>query len=180
MRPFLILLLSLIFIAADQASKWYVMEHVLRPHAEGEAAAPPPDFLAWYQSETKTLAPTELAVASHFNFVSVWNKGISFGMFNQQSDFGPMILIVLALVISLFFVAWLFYGPDGMQEMGILLVIGGALGNVIDRARYGAVFDFLDFHAFDYHWPAFNIADSGIVIGVGVLILHSFLYSNKY
>lgn len=180
MRPFLILLVSLLMIAADQVSKWYVMEHVLRPHAEGEAAGQPPDILTWYQSEPRTLAPTELAVIPHFNFVSVWNKGISFGMFNQQSDFGPVILIVLALIISLFFIAWLFYSPDGMQEIGILLVIGGALGNVIDRARYGAVFDFLDFHAFDYHWPAFNIADSGIVVGVAVLILHSFFYSHKY
>lgn len=68
MRPFLILLLSLVFIAADQASKWYVMEHVLRPHAEGEAAAPP-NFIMWYQSEPKTLAPTELAVIPHFNLV---------------------------------------------------------------------------------------------------------------
>ncbi len=180
MRPLFLLLIAFLIIAADQASKWYVMEHVLRPHVEGEAAATPPDFITWYESEPKALASTEVAVMPHFNLVSVWNKGISFGMFKQTSDYGPLILISLSLIIALFFVIWLFRGPDRMQETGILLVIGGALGNVIDRARYGAVFDFLDFHAFDYHWPAFNIADSGIVLGVAVLIFHSFLYSHKY
>ena len=179
MRPFILLVIALAIIAVDQASKWYVMEHILRPGIEKETAQKP-GLVEWYRAEPKKLEPAEITIMPYFNIVSVWNKGVSFGMFNQQSNHGPQILITLSLLISLFFVIWLFRGPDHMQSAGILLVIGGALGNVIDRLRYGAVFDFLDFHAFDYHWPAFNIADSGIVVGVATLIFHSFLYSTKH
>ncbi len=178
MRPFLFLLFALAMIAADQASKWYVMEHILRPQIEETAAKP--DLMHWLQQEPQTLAPVEMAMLPNFNFVSVWNKGISFGMFNQTSDHGPMILIALSGVISVVFLIWLFRTYDRLQSLGIAMVIGGALGNVVDRLRFGAVFDFLDFHAFDYHWPAFNIADSGIVLGVAVLIVHSFLFEKKY
>lgn len=178
MRPLLFILLAFFMIAADQASKWYTMEHILRPEAQrvaGIAEAPkPPSFTQWYQTEPKHLEPVVLQVLPNFNLVSVWNKGISFGLFNKATDYGPMILVGLSLVISVFFLVWLFRTDDIVQSIGILMVIGGALGNVIDRVRYGAVFDFLDFHLFDYHWPAFNIADSGIVLGVAVLILHSF------
>jgi signal peptidase II len=180
MRPVLFLLLALLIIGADQISKWYVMEHILRPTlpVATETTEPPavPDFIAWYKQAPERMPPTELVVLPNFNLVSVWNKGISFGMFNRASDNGPMILVGLSLAISALFVIWLFRGPDAMQCMGIILVIGGALGNVFDRLRFGAVFDFLDFHAFDYHWPAFNIADSGIVVGVAVLVIHSFFF----
>jgi signal peptidase II len=180
MRPVLFLLLAFLIIGADQISKWYVMEHVLRPTVPvAEDTNAPPiaiDFVEWYKQPPNPLPPTELVMHPNFNLVSVWNHGISFGMFNKASDNGPMILVGLSVLISLFFVVWLFRGPDTMQCIGIIFVIGGALGNVVDRLRFGAVFDFLDFHAFDYHWPAFNIADSGIVMGVAVLVIHSFFF----
>lgn len=184
MRPVLFLVIALVIIGADQLSKWYVMEHILRPQTEsapldmGDPVAPP-GFIEWYKSPPVHLAPVEKPVLPVFSLVSVWNKGISFGLFNKSSDYGPYILISLSLLISLFFIIWLFRNPDRLQSVGIVLVIGGALGNVIDRLRYGAVFDFLDFHIFDYHWPAFNIADSGIVIGVAVLVIHSFIFDRK-
>jgi signal peptidase II len=189
MRPLLFLLLAFVIIGADQVSKWYVMEHMLRPQLEAPAEPPAPEtetpaatpatpegFVNWYKTAPETVAPAEMVVIPNFNIVSVWNKGISFGMFNQTSDNGPMILVGISLAISLFFLIWLFRGPGTMQSIGIIMVIGGALGNVIDRLRFGAVFDFIDFHAFDYHWPAFNIADSGIVLGVAVLVIHSFFF----
>ncbi len=192
MRPFLFLLFAVVIIAADQFSKWYVMEQIMRPQMEPPAqdtsqpapadeavAHQPVKFIDWYKTPPQTIAPAEVTVIPHFNLVTVWNKGISFGMFNKASNNGPMILVGVAFTISLFFLIWLFRGPDNMQSAGIAMVIGGAMGNVIDRLRFGAVFDFLDFHAFDYHWPAFNIADSGIVLGVVILIIHSLLYECK-
>lgn len=182
MRPIIFLVLALFVIAADQASKWYTMEHVLRPEAARIAGTPETtsvDFVGWYKAHPAPLEPTEIQVLPNFNLVTVWNKGISFGIFNKTTDYGPMILTGLAFVISAFFLIWLFRVDNTMQSIGILLVIGGAMGNVIDRLRFGAVFDFLDFHLFDYHWPAFNIADSGIVLGVAVLIIYSFLYEKR-
>ncbi len=180
MRITLYLLLAFAIILTDQASKWMVMEQILAPQRTEITQASPPGFLDWYKNPPIRHEPAEIAVTQNFNLVTVWNKGVSFGMFNQTSDYGPMILVGLSLTISLFFLLWLARAPDTMQSSGIAFVIGGALGNVVDRLRYGAVFDFLDIHAFDYHWPAFNIADSAIVIGVGVLIIHSFFFDKKY
>ena len=74
---------------------------------------------------------------------------------------------------------WLRRAERKFTGWGIGLVMGGAIGNVIDRARWGAVFDFADFHVGRWHWPAFNIADSAIVIGVGLLLLDSLLGERK-
>lgn len=155
MRPVLFLIAALLLIAADQASKWFVMEHVVLEDG------------------------TFVQVLPFFNFVRVWNKGISFGMFNQQTDYGPYILIGVALVIAVLFTVWLFRTQDRVQSAGIILIISGAIGNIIDRVRFKAVFDFLDFHAFGHHWPAFNVADSCVVVGVIVMIFHSFFLEKK-
>ena len=94
-------------------------------------------------------------------------------MFNKKTDGGPGLLILLSLAITLWFSRWLMQGASRVQSICLAMVIGGALGNVIDRLRFGAVVDFLDFHLFEYHWPAFNVADSCIVLGVAGLIIHS-------
>src|SRR5687767_13221505 len=117
MRPLLFLLLAFVIIGADQISKWYVMEHMLRPQIETAADVPRsvPEattktapatlegFVNWYKKAPQTIAPAEMVIIPNFNIVSVWNKGISFGMFNKASDNGPMILIGISLAISLFF-----------------------------------------------------------------------------
>lgn len=157
MRALLYLLFAGVIVALDQLSKWAVMELVF--HGD--------------------LTPRAIEVTPFFNWVIVWNRGISFGMFNQASEYGPYILIGLALVISLIFLIWLFRTRSHMQSAGLALVIGGAIGNVIDRLQYGAVFDFLDFHAGGYHWPAFNLADSCIVTGVGVLLIHALFFEKE-
>ena len=112
-------------------------------------------------------------VTSFFNFVLVWNPGISFGMFQSGGDIGRWLLIALALAIATILVFWLRREQRLWPRLAIWLILAGALGNVIDRIRFGAVVDFLDFHALGYHWPAFNVADSAIVVGAAILVLDS-------
>jgi signal peptidase II len=114
-----------------------------------------------------------LTVTSFFNLVLVWNHGISFGMFNhgEVSPYQPILLSVLSIVVVAILFFWLKKSESNFQTWGLGLVIGGALGNVIDRSIYGAVADFLDVHVAGYHWPAFNFADSFICVGVFILVL---------
>ena len=86
------------------------------------------------------------------------------------ADSGPMLLAGLAILVSLGLLFMLTREPYRLPAYGYSLVIGGALGNVIDRFRYGAVFDFIDFYVGDWHFPAFNMADSAITIGVALLL----------
>ena len=110
-------------------------------------------------------------VTDFFNLVVVWNRGVSFGLFAGHDDMIRWALSGLAIVVSVVLAVWLFRTRDCLVALGLGCVIGGALGNVVDRVRFGAVFDFLDFHAFGYHWPAFNVADSGIFVGVAALLV---------
>ncbi|WGF87111.1 signal peptidase II [Marinivivus vitaminiproducens] len=109
-----------------------------------------------------------VALAPFANLVVVWNEGVSFGMLG---DAGPLVLIGLAGVITALLVVWLSRTSELFLASALGLVIGGAVGNVIDRLRFGAVLDFLDLHVAGYHWPAFNVADSAICIGAGLLLL---------
>lgn len=113
-------------------------------------------------------------LAPFFNLVMVWNRGISFGLF-QSGEAGRWLLTALSLVIVAGLSVWLYRARVWYLAVAIGAVIGGALGNVIDRLLYGAVADFFDFHAAGYHWPAFNVADAAIVSGVGVIVLLSLL-----
>ena len=112
-------------------------------------------------------------VLPFFNLVLVWNRGVSFGMFGSASV--PWLLSGIALAVVVGLLVWLRRTDNGLVALGLALVIGGALGNVIDRIRFGAVIDFLDFHAFGWHWPAFNLADSAICVGAVVLVLDGLL-----
>ena len=115
-------------------------------------------------------SPRGIEVTGFFNLVTVWNRGVSFGMFNSAGDAGPWILSALAVAISIGLVVWMRRAESRMLAVALGLVVGGALGNVVDRMVYGAVYDFLDVHAWGYHWPAFNLADSAITLGVlGIL-----------
>ncbi|MBP5534521.1 MAG: signal peptidase II [Alphaproteobacteria bacterium] len=116
-----------------------------------------------------------IEVTSFFNLVLAMNKGISFSMF---SNAGPYLLAILALGICAFIVYLIFKEKDAFTRCCLSLILGGAIGNIIDRVRFGAVVDFLDFHAFGYHWPAFNIADSCICVGV-VLLLFRMIFKKE-
>jgi signal peptidase II len=112
-----------------------------------------------------------IEVLPFFNLVTVWNYGISFGMFNSGSPSGSIIFVGLAMAIVVALLVWLRSVTAPLIAAALGLVIGGAIGNVIDRLRFGAVFDFLDFHVGGWHWPAFNVADSAICIGVFLLCI---------
>jgi signal peptidase II len=114
-------------------------------------------------------------VLPFFNLVRVWNYGVSFGMFNTDAWFGPWLFVIVAAAIVAALIAWLWRATSRLVAVALGLVIGGALGNIIDRITYGAVFDFLDFHVGDWHWPAFNLADSGITVGVALLLADGLL-----
>ena len=120
---------------------------------------------------SESLQPVE--VLPFFNLVLVWNTGVSFGMFGHMGDWGPWILVGLSLLICVFLVRWLMKAENRLSAISLGLIIGGAVGNVVDRVRFGAVVDFLDAHVLGYHWPAFNVADSAIVVGAAILIFES-------
>ena len=132
--------------ALDQLTKWWILTFVMVP-------------------------PRMIEITSFFNLVQVMNPGISFGMFGDAPGWMSWVLAGFALCISLVLLIWLRRTDTRLLASALGLVMGGALGNVIDRMRFGAVLDFLDFHAAGMHWFAFNVADSAISIGVGLLIL---------
>jgi signal peptidase II len=114
-------------------------------------------------------------VTPFFNLVLTWNRGMSFGLFNRDSVWNAALFSALAVVIVTVLLIWLWRTESALVAAGIGLVAGGAVGNVIDRLRLGAVTDFLDFHWSDWHFATFNLADSGITVGVALLLLDALL-----
>ena len=115
-----------------------------------------------------------VAVTRFFDLVLTCNPGVSFGLFNR-AGVNSLIFTLAALVIALILVLWLSRVRASFLAAAIGLVIGGAIGNVVDRLRFGAVIDFLDFHLATWHWPAFNLADSAICLGVAAMLLDGLL-----
>lgn len=115
--------------------------------------------------------PTRITLSGTLNLVPVWNRGVSFGLLSNDSAWGPWLLGGFAVVVAVALMVWLLRAEGPVLSAGLGLVIGGAIGNAIDRALYGAVVDFIDAHWGDLHWPAFNIADAAITLGVGFLLL---------
>jgi signal peptidase II len=144
------LAVALASLALDQLGKWAA--------------------LAWLDP-----ADPPLMVTAFFNLVLVWNRGVSFGMFNSSGALAPWLLSGVALAVVIGLVVWLRRNDQLLTAFGLGLVIGGALGNVIDRIRFGAVIDFLDFHLAGYHWPAFNLADAAICIGALLMLADGLL-----
>jgi len=101
--------------------------------------------------------------------VTVHNAGMSFGML-ASAEYGREILLAVAALIVFAMCAWLWRTPSRGERAALSLIIGGASGNIIDRWQHGFVADFIDFHIAHFHWPAFNLADSVIFIGVAILM----------
>lgn len=152
------LILAAAVLLADQLSKWVMLQIVMQP-------------------------PRVIEVTGFFNLVLTYNTGVSFGMFQGDAAWKPYFLIAVNLVVSLGLLAWLHRearngasngasngGSAGLLPVAVGLVVGGALGNAVDRLHLPGVADFLDFHLAGWHWPAFNLADSAIVCGVALIV----------
>ncbi len=135
--------------AVDQLVKWWLIGWL----------ADPPGFVE---------------VLPFFNLVMVWNRGVSFGLLGD-ADLAPYLMAGIAGLVVIVLVIWLAGVSERLLAASIGLIIGGALGNIVDRLVYGAVADFVDVHAGGYHWPAFNVADAAITVGVAVMLIDGLL-----
>lgn len=118
-------------------------------------------------------------VFDFFNIVFTWNPGTSFSLFRALGESAPVLIILVTSAIIIWILYYLFRKADRYELTSLSLIAGGAIGNLIDRVRFGAVIDFLDFHIGGYHWPAFNIADICIVVGVGLYLLNWYIARRK-
>ncbi|SDN45441.1 signal peptidase II [Methylobacterium phyllostachyos] len=118
-------------------------------------------------------------LAPFADFVVVWNRGVSYGLFQQEGGFGRWLLVALSLAAALGLGLWMRRAGSRLLAVALGLIVGGALGNAIDRAVYGAVFDFVHLHAGRWSWYVFNIADAAIVAGVIGLILDSLVPAGR-
>ena len=143
------LLLAAAWFALDHTTKWLIREKIMNP-------------------------PRQIPVTGFFNVVLGYNTGVSFGMLSGLG-LPPWALSLAAIAVATALILWLGRTQSGLVASALGLLIGGALSNGLDRLRNGAVTDFLDFHVAGWHWPAFNVADVGVVCGVVLLMLDSFL-----
>lgn len=147
--------LAALVVVLDQASKYWILSILKLPDL-----------------------PT-LKVAGPFYLTMVWNQGVSFGLFRAQHDVVRWALVVFSLVVAAVLAGWARKADRPFGAVGLGLVIGGAIGNAIDRVFYGAVADFFSFHAFGLQWYVFNIADMAIVAGVAGLLYDSLFGGHK-
>jgi signal peptidase II len=159
-------------ILLDQITKWWITEHILRVETGGE----PLSLMQWLVNAPERLGFVSVSVMPSFNLSMVWNEGVSFGMLQNA---GILPLVILTLVISGFLLYLLIKSQSIFEGVSYGIILGGAFGNLIDRFRFGAVADFFDVYIGDYHWPAFNIADAAIVIGVILLLIQGLFFAEK-
>jgi signal peptidase II len=143
--------IAALVIVIDQATKWWLLQTM-------------------QQNDGRFIDITDF-----FDIVLVRNRGVSFGMFNNDASLNGVLFSLLAAVIVVVLLVWLRRAANSLIGMAIGLVIGGALGNVVDRLRLGSVVDFLDFHLGIWHFPAFNVADSAICVGVALMVIDGLL-----
>ena len=148
------LVAGLLVLAADQASKWWILEGLRLPELGNVDVLPV------------------------LSLTMVWNRGITFGLLNGLGVWASWILAAGALLIVIALGVWLRRAHPWSVVVALGAIAGGAIGNVIDRLRFGMVVDFIHAHAFGWSWYVFNVADAAIVCGVAVLILDS-LFASK-
>ena len=149
------LIFAALLLIADQASKHWILEIL----------------------ELPTLRNVPVLQFGPFglDLTMVWNRGVTFGLFSGGGAWNHLILAGLALVVSGFLLRWLSRSETRLVTYALGAVIGGAIGNVIDRVRFGAVVDFVDVHAWGWHWYVFNVADAAIVCGVLALVVDALI-----
>ena len=142
-------LAGLLVLLADQASKYWILNVLHLPDLR------------------------QVEVLPVLNLTMVWNQGVTFGLLNGLGDWSHLILAGLALVVVAGLLVWLRRAETMLAAVAIGAVAGGAVGNVIDRLRHGAVVDFIHAHLGEWSWYVFNVADAAIVCGVVALLLDS-------
>lgn len=143
-------ILAVVVLALDQASKLWLM-------FGADIANRPP-----------------IALGPFVELVLVWNRGISYGLFQMSHDVGRWALVIGSLLATVALGVWLMRAGNRVLAVGLGLIIGGAIGNLIDRIYWGAVVDFVHFHVGTFSWYVFNVADAAIVAGVVALLYDSF------
>ena len=122
---------------------------------------------------------TEIFLSKYLNIYLIWNQGIAFGLFSfdEKKFYNYLTITILTIVVVILF---MLFKSKGIKKYGLLMIFGGALGNIFDRIYYQAVPDFIDLHINNFHWFIFNIADIFITLGVFLMILSEFIVKNKY
>ena len=144
--------LAFVIFLLDQISKFYVVKYQL-------------------------ILINNIKVLENLNLVFVLNKGISFGFLSNLNI--SFYLGIVSIIISIFIIIWIIRSDFKIEKLSLSFILGGALGNGFDRINYEYVADFIDFHAYGFHWPAFNVADSFITLGGIMFILHSIKVSRR-
>ncbi len=137
-------------------------------------------------AEAELLLHEPIAIFPSFNFTLMYNKGAAFSFLSDAGGWQRIFFVALSTIISIFLFFWLkqICSDDKQKnnqllQIAIALILGGAIGNLIDRAMTGAVVDFIQLYYSTYYFPAFNIADSAITVGAGLLILDMFMESKR-
>ncbi len=153
------LMAGLIVLAADQLSKWWVLHGLDLPDVR------------------------QVVLLPVLNLTMVWNRGVTFGMLNGLGNWGHSVLTGIALCVVVALGFWLRRAENTLTAVAIGAIAGGAIGNVIDRIRYGAVVDFIQAHVNtpwgDFSWYVFNVADAAIVCGVAALLFDSWFSKRR-
>ena len=126
----------------------------------------------------KNFSGSEIFSSKFLNIYLIWNEGIAFGLFssNENNIYNILTLLIIFMIIIIFY---MITKSQGLQKYSLLMILGGALGNVFDRILYKSVPDFIDFHINEFHWFIFNVADIFITLGVICMILTELIASNK-
>ena len=120
----------------------------------------------------------QIFLSKFLNIQLIWNKGIAFGLlsFHQQNLYN---IVTVLIILIIFIILWMLSSSSGVKKYALIMILGGALGNVIDRIIYKAVPDFIDFHVEELHWFIFNVADIFITLGVVFMIIIELMSNNK-
>ena len=126
----------------------------------------------------KKFLGSEIFSSKYLNVSLIWNEGIAFGLLSFDQD-NLYNLLTFLIILIIFFIIVMILKSSGFKKYALLLILGGALGNIFDRLMYKAVPDFIDFHVGDFHWFIFNVADIFVTLGVIFMILLEFIDNDK-
>jgi len=121
----------------------------------------------------------EIVINNFVNFILVWNQGVGFGLFPIESFKVYTIISVLIFLVNIWLIIWFFKSNKLCEKLSIAIILGGSLGNLVDRIYYRSVPDFIDLHYGNFHWFTFNFADISITIGILGLLLSEFIKKNE-